>query len=201
MFPGGSVDPGDRLDPRAVSGMDEAVARMRDVDAATAIAYYAAAVRELLEEAGVRLPIDALAYFAHWVTPEIEIKRFDARFFAAVLPDGQDAAHAGGESTAGAWFDPADAVARCRAGEIALPPPTWTTLRTLERFMTVDEVMAWARTCPVNRVQPDFTTRGGESMLTLPAGFAETRFVLEQGRWRAITDPINWLGSAPGGQV
>jgi 8-oxo-dGTP pyrophosphatase MutT (NUDIX family) len=184
VFPGGSVDPEDRLDPCAVSDP----ARMADVDAATAIAYYAAAVRELHEEAGVRVAPDALAYFAHWVTPEIEIKRFDARFFAAVLPPGQEAAYADGESSGGAWFDPADAVARCRAGEIALPPPTWTTLRVLERFSSVDAVMAWARTCQVSRIQPEFVKRGDTAMLLLHEDFPETRFVLDRGRWRAIED-------------
>jgi len=198
VFPGGSVDPGDWLeDARArCDGVDGAIARMPDVDPATAIAYHVAAIRELSEEAGVwlargpenarRLALDALAYFAHWVTPEIEIKRFDARFFAAVMPAGQEAAHADGESTGSGWFDPAGAVERCRAGEIALPPPTWTTLRTLERFSSVDEAMAWARTCPVARVQPGFITRGGHTLLTLPDGYPETQFVLEQGRWRAI---------------
>jgi hypothetical protein len=148
-------------------------------------------------EGAKRLALDALALFAHWVTPDIEIKRFDARFFAAVVPAGQEAAHDARESSDSGWFDPAEAVARCRAGDIALPPPTWTTLRTLERFSSVDEVMAWARTRRVTRVQPGFIERAGETMLTLPGDPlhpvppdgdvpAETRFVLDQGRWRAI---------------
>lgn len=209
VFPGGSVDPGDRLaDPHATcDGVDAAIARMPDVDAGTAIAYHAAAIRELHEEAGVllargphgaqRLALDALAFFAHWVTPDIEIKRFDARFFAAIVPEGQEAVHDDREASGGGWFDPADAVSRCRAGEVALPPPTWTTLRTLERFSSVDEVMAWARARIVTRVQPGFLERGGETMLTLPGDPLhpeaadgdvpkETRFVLDQGRWRAI---------------
>ena len=146
VFPGGSVDPGDRLvDPNAAcDGVEAAIARMPDVDPGTAIAHHVAAIRELFEEAGVqlargpagakRLALDALAYFAHWVTPDIEIKRFDARFFAALVPEGQEPSHDSREASASGWFDPTDAVARCRAGEIALPPPTWTTLRTLERF-------------------------------------------------------------------
>jgi len=207
VFPGGSVDPADRLDdPHAVcDGVEAAIARMPDVDPATAIAYHVAAVRELFEEAGVRpargpegrLALDSLAYFAHWVTPDIEIKRFDARFFAALVPTDQEAAHDARESSDSGWFDPAEAVARCRAGEIALPPPTWTTLRTLERFPHVDAVMEWARTRTVSRVQPGFIKRSDETFLTLPGDplypatsdgevYAETRFVLDRGRWRAI---------------
>ena len=92
-----------------------------------------------------RLALDWLTLFAHWVTPDIEPRRFDAYFFLAVEPEAQDASHCGRETSAGVWMRPADAIARRRAGEIALPPPTWTTLRQLEPFGSVDEAMAWAR--------------------------------------------------------
>src|SRR4051812_31394866 len=48
---------------------------------------------ELADREGLRLALDALAYFAHWVTPAIETRRFDTRFFIAVAPDNQAAAH------------------------------------------------------------------------------------------------------------
>jgi hypothetical protein len=43
---------------------------------------------------------------------------------------------------------------------MALPPPTWTTLRELEKFATVDAAMAWARACPVPRIQPKSIFQG-----------------------------------------
>jgi 8-oxo-dGTP pyrophosphatase MutT (NUDIX family) len=57
-------------------------------------------VRELEEEANVRITIDDLQPFAHWVTPEIEIRRYDTRFFLARMPDGQVAKHDDSETTA-----------------------------------------------------------------------------------------------------
>ncbi len=98
----------------------------------------------------------------------------------------------------GLWLDPSEAIDQCRADAIALPPPTWTTLRTLERFSRVDEAMAWAREQPLVPVQPRITQEGNVRRLTLPgdplqpavAGFdtpAETRFVLDDRRWRAVT--------------
>lgn len=232
VFPGGRVDAADRIasPKRLCDGVAHAVARMPDLDPSDAVGHHVAAIRELVEEAGVllarpsgahvsrgvreelaagtlsmeelarreefRLALDALAVFAHWVTPEIEIKRFDTRFFVARVPDGQHPVHDDSETTESVWLDPEDAVERCRRDEIALPPPTWTTLRTLSKLSSVDEVMDWARTRVVVRIQPNFFRDDTQSVLTLPGdptfplveGFEpveETRFILDAGRWRA----------------
>ena len=144
-----------------------------------------------------RVALDWLTLFAHWVTPDIEPRRFDAYFFLAVEPEPQDASHCGRETTMGLWMRPGEALTRCRRGEIALPPPTWTTLRQLERFSTVEAAMAWARTCPVPRIQPKSVFEGTTRIVTLPGdpsypaveGFTprETRFAIENGRWRALS--------------
>ena len=44
--------------------------------------------------------------FAHWVTPEIEIRRYDTRFFLARMPEGQTPKHDEGETTALEWLSP-----------------------------------------------------------------------------------------------
>jgi 8-oxo-dGTP pyrophosphatase MutT (NUDIX family) len=159
VFPGGSLDEGE--DHRA------------------------AAVRELAEEAGITVGADALTPFARWVTPEIEIKRFDVWFFAARAPEHQQATHDAHEAVESVWIDPADAIDRCRRGDMALPPPTWTTLRMLERFERVDEVLAWARAQDVIPIQPEFMTVDGVGTLVLPETItSERRFVLRDGRWQ-----------------
>ena len=151
---------------------------------------------EIVRREGVRLALDALVYFAHWVTPEIEIKRFDTRFFVARAPDGQTPVHDDGETSHSEWVRPADAIARCRREEISLPPPTWTTLSLLATFDSVDAVLAWARTKAIPRVQPRFEKRGEQTLLFYPGdplypaveGFeaSDTRFVLENRRWRPV---------------
>lgn len=140
-----------------------------------------------------RLAFDWLTLFAHWVTPAIEIKRFDTRFFLAVAPDRQEASHCGQETTLGTWLRPADALAKSLAGEIALPPPTWTTLRWLERFQSIDDAVAWARGSAVPRIEPGFELDGDTRIVTLPvAGFEgqETRFALKDGRWRPLVGRV-----------
>ena len=174
-----------------------------DADASTRFAAYrqqlVAGTMSLLELASherLRFALDELGYFAHWVTPEVETKRFDTRFFAAAAPANQEAAHDDGETTHGEWMRPVDAIARCMEGEIALPPPTWTTLRQLEAFATVEDAMAWARTREVPRVQPRLVQNGDTRIVSLPgdadcpgvAGFSvrETRFLLSGGRWNPL---------------
>lgn len=152
---------------------------------------------EVITRERLRLAFDQLAYFAHWVTPEIETRRFDTRFFIARAPEGQTPIHDEGETSHSEWVTPSAAIERCRAGLIALPPPTWTTLSMLARFGSIDAVFDWAQRKPVPRVQPRFEKRGERTFLFYPGdpmyppveGFdaAETRFVLEDRRWRPVT--------------
>jgi len=152
---------------------------------------------DIIDREHLQLSLDELAYFAHWVTPEIEIRRFDTRFFIARAPEGQTPIHDAGETTHSEWIEPTAAIERCRAGLISLPPPTWTTLQTLARFDSIDAVFDWARRKPIPRVQPRFEKHGDQTLLFYPGdpmyppveGFdaTETRFVLENRRWIPIT--------------
>jgi 8-oxo-dGTP pyrophosphatase MutT (NUDIX family) len=163
----------------------------------SALAEGSTTLRDVLVREGLEPDFGALHLFAHWITPQIEIKRFDTRFFVTVVPGQQEAIHDARETTHGEWIDPAEAVERCRRDEIALPPPTWTTLRGLARFSAVEDVLEWARARQVVSVQPGFIRNEQVTMLTLPgdptyppiAGFdtpEETRFILENGRWRPV---------------
>jgi hypothetical protein len=72
-----------------------------------------ATLRSIVEREQLRLALDALVLFAHWVTPPIDTRQFDTRFFMARVPP---------ESNAGARRNRnhaqqlADAVVRARAG-------------------------------------------------------------------------------------
>ena len=223
VFPGGRVDDADRLLDEARAFHVAAIRELFE-EAGILLARHAHGstiaftnpdqiarfrkYRDALADGGITLQdvlsrerlepdTDSLVLFAHWLTPEIETKRFDTRFFVAVVPPGQDPMHDERETTHGEWMDPADAVERCRRDAIALPPPTWTTLRTLSRFCSVEAVLDWARSRRIVCVQPGFVKNEQVTMLTLPGdpdhppleGFEtpeETRFILVDGRWRAV---------------
>jgi len=194
VFPGGRVDPADHPEPGAVLPPPA----FADLSGAEEAAYRRAAVREVMEEANLTLETADLAPLAHWVTPEVEIRRYDTRFFLARMPDGQQPRHDEGEMTALAWMSPAAAIAKFERREMLLPPPTWTTIRQLEKLASIDEVFAWAGQRKVVRVMPGFVKTETLTMLTLPGdplfptvpGWEvpeETRFVLEEGaRWQPL---------------
>ncbi len=185
-------------------GADGHVVRARDAAAEARLAAARAALHTtaapfpyLMQQEGLRLALDLLVPLSHWVTPEIEIKRFDTRFFVTRVPVGQEPVHDHGETTHSEWLRPEAAVERCRRGEIRLPPPTWTTLKELARFERVEDALAWAARRPMIRVQPGFVKRPDLTMLTLPGdplhppmpGYEvpeDTRFVLKDGRWRPV---------------
>ena len=91
---------------------------------------------------GLRLATDRVLYFSHWITPPTAPARFDTRFFVAAMPDGQCAVGHSGETVAGTWIPPRDALANFDAGRWQMIHPTLTTLRTASRFDTVEHLLA-----------------------------------------------------------
>ena len=77
VFPGGRVDAVD------ISSEGDPIRRC--------------ALRETSEETGVVLTETDLHPWAHWITPEIEPRRYDTTFFVAAVPDDQQAADISGE--------------------------------------------------------------------------------------------------------
>jgi len=155
-----------------------------------------ATLRAVIEREHLRLALDALVSFAHWVTPPVDTRQFDTRFFMTRVPPHQSPVHDDTETTHSTWLRHADAIAQAVSGAIVLPPPTWTTMRELERFGSVDAALAWARTRTIVRRMPMVVEQGGRRMLVLPgdplhpdaAGEeppVETRFVFVDRRWRA----------------
>jgi 8-oxo-dGTP pyrophosphatase MutT (NUDIX family) len=106
----------------------------------------------ILAGMGVRLDTDQLRYWAWWLTPEGEPRRYDTRFFVAALPsDAAVTAHGLAEVERERWLPPAVA-----AADESMPmlPPTRFTLRDLSDFATVEEVLAAGLDRPVEQVLP-----------------------------------------------
>ena len=64
-------------------------------------------LRAVIEREGLRLALDALVLFAHWVTPPIDTRQFDTRFFMTRVPPHQTPAHDEPETTHSLWVRPA----------------------------------------------------------------------------------------------
>lgn len=121
-----------------------------------------------LARRGLVLRSDLLRPWSRWVTPVIEERRYDTRFFAAALPAGQLARDVGGEADKVAWLTPAAALAAARRREIVLLPPTAVTLAELAAAGSVADVLAARRRLTARL--PEVTVAEGAAWLSIPEG-------------------------------
>lgn len=134
VFPGGRVDPADS------TGARDPLRRC--------------ALRETSEETGVVLGEADLHPWAHWITPEIEPRRYDTSFFVAAMPTDQDASDISGETDRAEWSTAGDALAGERAGRIRMLPPTMSILIELADLSSVAEVINQATGRQIEPVLP-----------------------------------------------
>ena len=154
---------------------------------------------ELVRREGLVFAPDLLIPYAHWITPEIESRRFNTRFFLARLPEGQVPVHDRMELTESSWMTPAFALAENEAGRIILMPPTLKTIEELLSFSHTAQLFAAARSQRIGTILPEaFRTADGfgirlphDSEYTLNVGKqpphpgGSTRIVMEGGIWKA----------------
>ena len=137
-----------------------------------AVASGALSLAELLARRGLVLRADLLVPWARWITPDGEPRRFDARFFAAVLPPGQVATGHEAEADHVAWLRPADAITAAKAGEMSLLPPTATTLNEFASAAAAGEGLAeiLGTHREIEPIQPQLVLDDGAAWLVLPDG-------------------------------
>ena len=187
VFPGGRVDPEDRVDEALCHGVTDREASARLSLEEGGLTFYVAAIRECFEEAGVllaydrdgqlldfsdrsveehyealrgelnagklslldiaaqeglTLATDRIGYWAHWITPEGQPRRYDTRFFVTRAPRNQTAGHDDHELTSSAWVTAREALEHGRRGEWMIIFPTIRNLMKLARFDTADAAVA-----------------------------------------------------------
>lgn len=126
---------------------------------------------DICREERLRLPLDRIVYYGHWITPAGEPRRFSTRFFACPAPPGQGAAHDGNETVAGCWVRPREALARFEADGFPMMPPTVLQLRFLADYQRVEAVMAVLRGIHrVPTISPRLVGEGKRMRVVLASG-------------------------------
>ncbi|HEY2553129.1 MAG TPA: NUDIX hydrolase [Streptosporangiaceae bacterium] len=120
----------------------------------------------LLARRELVLRADLLRPWSRWITPAVEPRRYDARFFAAALPAGQRTRDVGGEAVSVTWITPQAAIEAGRRKEIELWPPTAVSLAELAACGDVQTALAGPRQV-VPRI-PELLMREGAAWLTVP---------------------------------
>ncbi|MEU2349760.1 NUDIX hydrolase [Modestobacter sp. NPDC049651] len=125
---------------------------------------------ELLAGRGLALRADLLRPFAHWITPPGERRRYDTKFFAALLPTGQEARDVSGEADEAVWTTPAAALQEHAAGTRPMLPPTIHTLGQLARFPDAATALAGSPPDPLQAIMPEFVDEPDGRFAVLPDG-------------------------------
>ncbi|MDA9154281.1 NUDIX domain-containing protein [Gammaproteobacteria bacterium] len=108
---------------------------------------------------------------AHWITPEIEPKRFDTRFFIAKVHAEQLGIHDGFELTESFWISPARALQKYHDGEMNMIMPTIKNLMKLNEFSSRDEAFNYFQHIEdggIPAILPKFIKKDGEWIGFLP---------------------------------
>ena len=123
----------------------------------------------MLDRRGLLLRADLLRPWSHWITPVVEPRRYDTRFFVAALPSGQRPRDVGGEADRVTWMRPIDALEAFDRRELGLMPPTAFTLSELTAYETVADVLAAGDARDVRPVLPKIVLGDDEeARLLLP---------------------------------
>ena len=148
VFPGGAVNRGEG------EGQD---------------ALRAAALRELQEEAGIRIDrLDALTPFSRWITPVQAKIRFDTWFYLAPAPHGVAPQIDGGEIVDARWYRPAAALEDYDRGKLTLVFPTIKHLEQISSFESATALIEYAVGLEVRPVQPRVVMHGETARIVLP---------------------------------
>ncbi len=204
-FPGGKVDASDRPEGAAFRGFDglaadDAAGRLtaaREAFEETGVLLssgprvvaserarlrplsdrHALAFAEILAGLGHVLDAAALRPFARWLPPEGLHKRFDTRFYLALLPEGEAHLADGAEAVHARFARPADLLAEADEGTISLLFPTRCNIARLAQFASAAALLADPTPAPF--IQPRIK---GE-WLTIPEGIG---YPLTAERWETV---------------
>ena len=157
------------------------------------------AIRAFLTDRNLHYATKALVPLSRWITPKVESRRFDARFYVARAPSGQLGAHDMTETMASFWDTPAKILARFDASEIQLAPPTHRILQILAECNDVDAAFARARASSLDPICPELVQQEDTMALVLPGDpqhsiqsriiAGPSRYVLRKEHWRAEDAP------------
>ncbi len=198
VFPGGAVDEADRAWALALGGVadvDDKAARIAAIretieetglvpalEAGTVSLEHAATLRQALHagrsladmaaELALGFDFGALVPFARWCPPAAAApRRYDTRFYIAVIKDHDHVVEADGNETAAlGWHGAGEILEQAETGLVTIVFPSRRNLERLAQFATVADLLGHAHAHPVSMISPWVETRDGVDHLCIPEG-------------------------------
>lgn len=119
---------------------------------------------EFLKTERLTVRADHLGLRSRWITPEFHPRRYDTFFFAARLPQGQQAHGLTTESVKAGWMTPREVLAAADAGRLKVMPPTVCNLALCMREPDLDRFLRGRNSVGVTMSAPVSDGRGGYEM-------------------------------------
>ncbi len=127
-----------------------------------------ASFSDLLDRLGCRLDGESVEYIAHWITPKVEPRRYDTRFFFAAVPEGTQPVLHTAEISDSVWITPQAALDGNSDGSFPMIFPTIKTLEDLSAFSHPSEAIEAYRSHSIRTILPTLVRIQGGIGIKIP---------------------------------
>ena len=122
-----------------------------------------------IQSANWTLKLSTLGRWSHWVSPERMPRRYDTRFFWAVIPANQSCQPDLNEVVQGCWISPHKGLVANLRGELPLSPPTLVTLHEMLAYADLDELQKQSKNRRWGELRlPRMVVNKGETLIVEP---------------------------------
>ena len=123
----------------------------------------------ILKELKLKIALERLIYVSHWITPDVETKRYTTRFFLTSLNEEVTMTHDDLEGTDSKWIGVDKALQDHKEGKISLVMPTIKNLESISSFKSTQELV---------------NAKNAIKAEDIPA--IEPKFYKENGQWKGL---------------
>ena len=123
----------------------------------------------ILKQLKLKIALERLIYISHWITPDVETKRYTTRFFLTSLNEEVTMTHDDLEGTDSKWIGINEALEAHKAGRISLIMPTIKNLESISSYKNTQEMIS---------------AKNAIKAKDIPA--IEPKFFKENGQWKGL---------------
>ena len=123
----------------------------------------------ILKQLKLKIALERLIYISHWITPDVETKRYTTRFFLTSLNEEVTMTHDDLEGTDSKWIGINEALEAHKAGRISLIMPTIKNLESISSYKNTQEMIS---------------AKNAIKAKDMPA--TEPKFFKENGQWKGL---------------